>query len=79
MLHAIQQHQVVIGAQCAEFGRHLVHAFAELVEGVHLAWKLGIIQLEIGKLNDLAISGPWLRLGLVSSTRTRHRCGCAPR
>ena len=41
-LHAVQQHQVVIGAQRAEFRCDFVQAFAELIEGMGLARKLWI-------------------------------------
>ena len=43
-LNAMQHHQAVICAQCAEIGCDLMQAFAKLVEGVHVARKFRIFQ-----------------------------------
>ena len=75
-LDAIQHHQVVIGAQRAEFGRDLMHAFAELVEGVHLARKFRIFQFEIRKLGDLAIGVSLLRLAGIENQDMTLRLLC---
>ena len=61
-LDALQHDQIVIGAQCAEFGRHLVNPFAELVEGMRLARKLDVVQFQVSRVDDLARGGPRARL-----------------
>ena len=66
-LHAVQHHQVVIGAQRTEFRCDFVQAFAELIEGVGLAWKFYIFQIEIRKSGDLAIGVSLLRLAGIEN------------
>ena len=75
-LHAVQQHQVVIGAQRTEFRCDFVHAFAELIEGVSLARKFYIFQLEVRKFGDLAIGVSLLRLAGIENQDATSRLLC---
>jgi hypothetical protein len=73
MLHAVQQHQVVIGAQRTEFRCDFVQAFAELIEGMGLARKFYIFQIEIRKFGDLAIGVSLLRLAGIENQDATSR------
>ena len=72
-LHAVEQHQVVIGAQRTEFRCDFVQAFAEFIEGVGLARKFNIFQLEIRKFGDPAIGVSLLRLTGIQNQDTTAR------